>query len=80
MFADFFPPDYWHSLVLGIIASLAYGCVGIFLVLFGFKLLDWLTPKIHIQNELIQKNVPVAIVISSMILGVCYLVAQVVSK
>jgi uncharacterized membrane protein YjfL (UPF0719 family) len=71
---------FWTDLAYGIAASLAYGCVGIFLVLLGFELLDLMTPQIHIQNELLQKNVSVAIVISSMILGVCYLVAQVVSR
>ncbi len=81
MFATFlFEDKYWNELAQGMTSSVIYGCMGIFLVLFGFKLLDWITPQIHIQNELIQKNNAVAIVIASMIVGVCYLVAQVVAK
>jgi uncharacterized membrane protein YjfL (UPF0719 family) len=69
------PEEFWP----GFLATLLYGPLGIFLVVLGFKSFDWLTPKINIQHELAEKgNVAVAIVVSAIILGICYLVANVV--
>jgi putative membrane protein len=49
------------------------------LAVLGFKVFDWITPKMDIQKELTEKaNIAVAIVTASIILGVCYIVASVV--
>ena len=70
----FFPSTFWP----GLCATLIYGVVGIALVVLGFKVFDWLTPQIHVQRELAEKhNIAVAILCASVILGVCYIVAQV---
>ena len=62
-----------------LIAAFAYGLVTIALIIVGFKLFDWLTPRIDIQRELTEnKNVAVAIVTAAVILGVCYVTAHVV--
>ena len=48
-----------------------FGLVGILLMVIGFKIFDWITPKIDIQKELAEKhNLAVAIVIAAIILGV----------
>jgi putative membrane protein len=53
--------------------------VGIALAVLGFKVFDWITPRMNIQLELSEKhNIAVAIVIGAVILGVCYIVANVV--
>jgi putative membrane protein len=71
---EFFPPTFWP----GLCATLVYGVVGIALVVLGFKVFDWLTPRIHIQQEIAEKNnMAVAILMASVILGICYIVAQV---
>ena len=64
---------------LGIVSALAFGLVGIFLALLGFKVFDWITPRIDVEKELAEKrNVAVAIVCAAVILGICYVVAHVV--
>jgi len=64
---------------MGIVNALVYGAIGIGLALLGFKVFDWITPKIDVETELAEKqNVAVAIVCAAVILGVSYLVAQVV--
>jgi putative membrane protein len=69
----FFPDTFWP----GVVGALIYGVVGIALVVLGFKVFDWLTPRIHIQTELAEKhNVAVAILCAAVILGICYVVAQ----
>ncbi len=44
----------------------------------GFKIFDWLCPKIDVERELAEKhNIAVAIVIAAVILGVSLVVAAV---
>jgi putative membrane protein len=69
------PETFWP----GFLAALLYGPLGIFLAVLGFKVFDWITPRIDIQRELAEKhNVAVAIVCAAIILGICYVVASVV--
>jgi putative membrane protein len=70
-----------ENLLAGVVASLAFGLVGIVLTLLGFKLFDWITPRIKIEHELSEKhNIAVAIVVGSVIIGICLIVAQVVGS
>lgn len=72
-------PDF-EQLMGGVITAVIYGVIGILLVIAGFKLFDWISPKIDIQRELAEKqNVAVAIVCSAVIIGICYIVASVVN-
>jgi putative membrane protein len=62
-----------------VVNAVVFGVIGIALALLGFKLFDWLTPRVHVQKELSENhNIAVAIVCAAVILGVCHLVAQVV--
>jgi putative membrane protein len=59
--------------------TVIFGVVGIALAVLGFKVFDWITPRINVQHELTEKNnTAVAIVCAAIILGVCYIVASVV--
>lgn len=59
--------------------TIGFGLIGIFLAILGFKVFDWLLPRIHVQQELAEKhNVGVAIVFAAVILGICNVVAHVV--
>ena len=69
----------WEKFWFGFLGAVLYGVLGLGLILLGFKLFDWITPKMDIQKELAEKhNVAVAIVVAAILLGVCYLVASVV--
>ena len=71
--------DYWKNLLKGFVGSLVFGLTGIILAVLGFKVFDWITPRMDIQHELAEKhNMAVAIVCGAIILGVCYVVALVV--
>jgi putative membrane protein len=73
---DFDLPEHF---VPGLIGTLVYGGVGIVLAVLGFKVFDWLSPRIDIQRELAEKqNIAVAVVCAAIILGVSYIVAQIV--
>ena len=61
---------------MALLSTLAFGLIGLILALVGYKLFDWLTPKLHVEHELAEKhNIAVAIVIAAVILGSCIVVA-----
>ena len=61
-----------------ILAVAMFGLLAVFLVVVGFKLFDWATPKMPIQEALMQGNIAVAITISAVVLGICGVVGCVV--
>lgn len=67
-----------QNLLGGIAASAVFGLVGIVLLLLGYLLFDWITPRIDVQKELSEKNLAVAIVIAALLLGIAYVAAHVV--
>ena len=71
----------WAAQNLGsaLLSAALFGVLGIALTMLGYKVFDWITPKIRVEEELAQKqNLAVAIVVAAVILGVCYIVAHVV--
>ena len=73
------PPEYWQHVWGGFVGALMFGLLSIALAVLGFKVFDWITPRMDIQKELTEKsNLAVAIVCAAIILGVCYVVASVV--
>lgn len=69
-----------ESLVSGIGSTIIYSAVGIAMAALGFKVIDWLTPgDLHAQiGE--HENRALALVTSAMILGVCIIIAAVISS
>ncbi len=64
----------------GILLTLIYGPIAIIFAVLGFKVFDWITPRIDIQRELAEKNnLAVAVVCAAIILGVCFIVANLVN-
>lgn len=61
----------WERLVHSLIATLLFGLVGIVLTAVGFKVFDWITPRIHVERELTEgHNIAVAIVMAAVIIGI----------
>lgn len=64
--------------VPGLIASAAFGLLGIVLLLLGYWLFDCITPRIDVQKELTEKNLAVGMVVAALLLGIAYVAAHVV--
>ncbi len=72
--------DFWERLWGGFVLALVYGLLGIALMALGFKVFDWMTPRLDIQKELSEKNnIAVAIVIAAVILAVALIIAVVIT-
>jgi len=67
--------DAWDHLLFGVVSTLIYGVIGIFLALLGMKVFEWSTPY-SVRKELEEDhNSAVAIVMGSMTLGICIIIA-----
>jgi putative membrane protein len=74
-----FDPHYWEKLMKGVLGTLIFGSIGILLAALGFKVFDWITPRLDIERELGERNnLAVAILMGAVILGVCYIIATAV--
>jgi putative membrane protein len=69
-----------ETFVKAVIGSVTFGLVGLVLTMVGFKLFDWITPRVDVQKELAERhNVAVSIVVAAVILGTSYIVAHAIS-
>jgi putative membrane protein len=59
-----------------VLAAVVFGLIGLAMLFIGYKVFDWLTPSLHIQKELAEKNMAVAIVIATMLIGLSIIVAK----
>ena len=71
----------WPPTSLGsaLASSVLFGIVGIVLTMLGFKAFDWITPRLDLEKELMDRNMPVAVVTAAFILGIAYVIAQTLS-
>ena len=69
-------PEYFLG---DLVSTVAFGLIAIVLVVVGYKVFDKLTPKLDFDELIHKGNVAMAIVIGSFILGLCHVVARVVS-
>lgn len=61
---------------LSLLAAAAFGLLGIVLLALGFKVFEWITPKLNVEEELAKGNVAVGVVIAAVVLGVSLIVVR----
>ena len=69
-------PDY---LLGDLLATVAFGVIAILLIVLGYVTFDKLTPKLDFSDLIAKGNIAMAIVVGSFILGLCHVIARVVS-
>jgi len=69
-------PDFFLT---DLLATVAFGIVAILLIIVGYVAFDKLTPKLDFNDLLNKGNLALGLVVSSFILGLCYVVGRVVS-
>lgn len=65
-----------NTLGMSLLAVAAFGAVGIALLILGFKLFEWATPRLQVEEELSKGNVAVAIVVAAALLSVSLIVIR----
>ncbi|TAE75754.1 MAG: DUF350 domain-containing protein [Bacteroidetes bacterium] len=67
------------SLADGVINSLVYSGLGLVMALIAYKLIDLIIPGKISEQIGKENNVAMAIVVGSLILGICIIIAKVIS-
>jgi putative membrane protein len=62
----------WH--IIGL--NFAYAALGVVLMFFSYKVVDWLTPEVDFPAELRKGNVAVGIVIASIFIAIALIVGR----
>jgi len=60
----------WFAIGTSLAAAGLFGVLGILLLAFGFKVFDWITPKLDVEKELAEKNMAVAIVVGAVLIAI----------
>lgn len=68
-----------NDFLMAVGASLAFGLIGIAMLLIGFKLFERVTPKLNVEEELAKGNTAVGIVVGALLLAIGLVVMHVVS-
>lgn len=71
-------PWHPHTMVEALISATVFGLLGLVILLIGFKLFEWITPRLDIEKELGEKNVAVAVVVAGFMLAIGFVIAKVI--
>ncbi len=63
-----------QSLLAALVGTAAFGILGIVLMLIGFKLFEFATRRLDIEKQLENQNIPVGIVVGSLLIGISLIV------
>lgn len=65
-----------NSFEMSLLAAAAFGMLGIVLLAAGFKIFEWITPRVDLEKELAEKNVAVGIMVGALILGISMIITR----
>lgn len=70
--------EHWNAEAFGtsLLAAAVFGLLGIALLAIGFKVFEWITPKLNVEEELGKGNIAVGIVIAAVVLGISLIVVR----
>ena len=61
---------------MSLLAAAAFGLLGIVLLIIGFKIFEWITPKLKVEEELTKGNVAVGIAVGALLLAISLIVVR----
>lgn len=71
----------WNFEAMGasLVAAALFGVLGIVMLALGFKVFEWITPRLKVEEELAKGNMAVSVVVAAVILGVAVVVVRAMS-
>lgn len=72
-FADLWHPD---SFEMSLAAAGAFGLLGIALLALGFKVFEWITPNLKVEEELTKGNTAVGIAVGALLVAISLIVLR----
>ena len=64
-----------EGLGLPLLATAIFGLLGIALLVLGFKVFEWATPKLDVEKKLQEGSVAVAITVAGLLIAIAMIVA-----
>ena len=70
--------DGWttNTFEMSLLAAAAFGLLGIAMLALGFKVFEWITPKLKVEEELTKGNVAVGIAVGALLLSISLIVVR----
>jgi len=70
--------DGWttNTFEMSLLAAAAFGLLGIAMLALGFKIFEWITPKLNVEEELTKGNIAVGIMVGALLLGISLIVVR----
>jgi len=65
-----------NTFEMSLAAAAAFGLLGIVLLVIGFKVFEWITPKLKVEEELTKGNIAVGIAVGALLLGISLIVVR----
>ncbi len=60
----------WEQFGNDLIYAATFGLLGVVMLLLGFKLFEWVTPKLDVEHKLQEGNIAVGIVVGALLLAI----------
>jgi putative membrane protein len=73
LFAEAWTTD---SFGMSLMAAAVFGLLGIALLALGFKVFEWITPKLNVEEELTKGNIAVGIMVGAMLLAISLIIVR----
>ena len=69
--------DIWtaNSFEMSLLAAAAFGLLGIALLALGYKVFEWITPKLDVEKKLQEGNIAVGIMVGALLLAIGVIIA-----
>lgn len=69
---------HWNSeaFAMSLLAAAVFGLLGIALLALGFKVFEWITPKLDVEQELAKGNIAVGILVGAVVLGTSLIIVR----
>jgi len=75
LFAEFTP----EKIGMGLLATAIFGAVGIVFLMLSFKIFEWITPKLDVEQKLQDGNIAVSVVVGALLIAVAIVMAAAIS-
>jgi putative membrane protein len=64
----------WDEFGMALLAAAAFGLLGIVLLALGYKVFDWITPKLDVEQKLQEGNVAVGVAVGALLIAIAVVV------
>jgi putative membrane protein len=65
-----------NTFEMSLLAAATFGLLGIAMLALGFKVFEWITPKLNVEEELTKGNMAVGVMVGALLIGISLIVVR----